>query len=105
MALPFALGEIIERQLARSHAPAEDESAVAIITADVITRLGRKRNRPERLVPHARNVEMALALTIQILLAQIGVPALQHNCQQSELVFFAKSGHRGNEFVSENCCC
>ena len=31
MALPFALGEIIERQLARSHAAAEDEAAVAII--------------------------------------------------------------------------
>ena len=99
VALPFALGEIIERQLARSHAAAEDERAVAIITADVITRLGRKRNGRERFVPHARNVEMALALAIEILLAQIAMPAFEQNGEETQFFFFAQS-HRKLRVVS-----
>ena len=45
---------------------------------------------------HAGNVEMSLALAIQILLAQIAVPTLQNRGQQLQLVFFAQRGHFGN---------
>ena len=99
VALPFALREIIERQLARGHAATEDEGAVAIIAADVIARLGGKRNRGQRLVPHARNVEMALALAIEILFPQIAVPAFEQNGEETKFFFFAQS-HRKLRVVS-----
>ena len=99
VALPFALREIIERQLARSHAAAEDEGAVAIISADVITRLGRKRNRRQRFVPHARDVEMAFALAIEILFPQIAMPAFEQNGEETKFFFFAQS-HRELRVVS-----
>ncbi len=102
VALPFALGEIIERQLARSHAPAEDQGAIAIITADVITRLGRERNRRERFVPHAGNVEMALALAIEILFPQIAMPAFEQNGEETKFFFFAQS-HRELRVVRLRC--
>ncbi len=47
-------------------------------------------------MPHAGNVKMPLALPVQILLAQISVPALENRCQQSEFVFFTQLGHLGS---------
>ena len=91
VALPFALGEIIERQLARSHTAAEDEGAIAIITADVITRLGRERNRRERLVAHPRNMEVALALAIEILFPQIAMPAFEQNGEETKFFFLLRA--------------
>ena len=99
VALPFALREIIERQLARGHAAAEDERAVAIIPHDVIARLGLERNRRERFVPHAGNVEMPFALAIQILFAQIAMPAFEQNGEETKFVFFAQR-HRKLRVVS-----
>ena len=99
VALPFALREIIERQLARSHAAAEHERAIAIISADVVARLGRKRNRRERFVSHARDMEMTFALAIEILFPQIAVPAFEQNGEETKFVFFAQS-HRKLRVVS-----
>jgi hypothetical protein len=36
---------------------------------------------------------MAFALPIQTLLAQIGVPALEHECEEAQLIFFAQFRH------------
>jgi hypothetical protein len=38
-------------------------------------------------------VKMSFALTIKILLAQISVAALQHDAEETELIFFAQGGH------------
>jgi hypothetical protein len=46
---------------------------------------------------HAGDVEMAFALAIQILLAQIPVPALEQDREKAQLIFFADSGHVGSE--------
>ena len=42
---------------------------------------------------HSRRVKMAFALSIQTLLAQIGVPAFEHDRQQPQLIFFAQFRH------------
>jgi hypothetical protein len=44
-------------------------------------------------VSHSRNVEMTFALAIQILLAQIGMAALENRGEKSQLIFFAQGGH------------
>ena len=36
---------------------------------------------------------MSLALPIQVLLAQIGVPAFQHDGEEAPLIFFGQAGH------------
>jgi len=38
-------------------------------------------------------VKMAFALTIQILFAQIGMPALEHDREKAQLIFFAQFRH------------
>jgi hypothetical protein len=38
---------------------------------------------------------MSFALPVQILLAQITVPALENRREQSEFVFFTERGHLG----------
>jgi len=67
----------------------ENKRAVAIITADIIVRLGLKRNRSQRFMSHPRDMKMSLALTIEILLAQITVPALEQNREEAKFVFLA----------------
>src|SRR5438128_4373143 len=55
-------------------------------------------------------MEVALALAIQILLAQIGVPALQDRFEQAKLIFLAQRRHnlsillliRGRVWITEN---
>ena len=44
-------------------------------------------------MPHAGDVEVAFALTIQILLAQIRMPTLQHRGEEPQLFFFAQRWH------------
>ncbi len=88
VALSFALREIIERQVARGHAAPEHECAIAVVAADVIVLLGRKRNRGERFVAHAGDMEMAFALAVEILLAQIAVPAFEEQSEEAEFVLF-----------------
>ncbi len=44
-------------------------------------------------MPHAGNVKVTFALAIQILLAQIGVPALEHDLEKAQLIFFAQLRH------------
>jgi hypothetical protein len=47
----------------------------------------------ERFMTHSRRVKMTFALPIQTLLAQIGMPALQHQRQKTQLIFFAQLRH------------
>ncbi len=89
----IALGKIFQSKLARRHASSKNKAAVAIIRHDVIVLLHRDGNGSERFVPHARNVEVAFALAIQILLAQIRMPALQHRGEKPQLFFFAQRWH------------
>src|SRR6185437_13032211 len=91
----FALREIIQGQLARSDAAPENERAVAIIRHDIIAFDHRHTKRSETFVAHSRNVEMSFALAIQILFAQIAVPALEQDREQTEFLFFAERGHVG----------
>jgi hypothetical protein len=89
----IALGEIFERQLLRRHAAAKNQTAIAIIRHNVIVALHLHRNRGERFVSHPGHMKVPLALTIQVLLAQIGVPALQNRFEETNLIFFAERGH------------
>jgi len=47
----------------------------------------------ERFMTHSRRVKMAFALAIQTLLAQIRMPALQHERQKAQLIFFGQLRH------------
>jgi hypothetical protein len=38
-------------------------------------------------------MEMAFALAIQVLLAQIGMPALEHDLEKAQLIFFGQLRH------------
>ena len=102
-ALALALRHVIERQLARRDAATEHQRAIAIVGDDVIARLHLERDRRQRLVAHAGNVEMPFALPVQVLLAQISVPALEDRGQQSEFIFLAQRGHLGRERCSGVC--
>src|SRR5687767_9998809 len=42
---------------------------------------------------HARNVKVPFALPIQVLLAQIPMPAFQEDCEKAQPNFFAQFGH------------
>ena len=44
-------------------------------------------------MPHARDVEMAFALAIEILFPQIAMPAFEQNGKETKFFFFAQS-HR-----------
>ena len=44
-------------------------------------------------MPHSGNVKVAFALAIQILLAQIGMPALEHDREKAQFIFFAQLRH------------
>ncbi len=92
VALPFALREIIERQLRGGDPATEHKRAVAIITADIIARIAREREGGERLVAHAGNVKVSLPLAIEILFAQIAVPAFEQDGEKAKFVFVAQ-GH------------
>jgi hypothetical protein len=97
VALPRPFREVIDRQLARSDPTTEHERAIAIITGDVIAILQLHAERSQGLMAHPGNVEMSFALTIQILLAQVAVPALEKDREKAQLIFFAESGHGGSE--------
>jgi threonine synthase len=63
--------------------------------------------RGERLVAHAGHVEVTFALAIEILLAQIAVPALEKRRKKSQFLVFAQLGHkqvirRGNRLLRED---
>ena len=88
-----ALGEIFQRELFRRHPAAEHQSAISIIGNDVIARLHLRGDGRERFVPHSRNMKMAFALPDEILLAQIRVPALQNEREETQLIFFGKLRH------------
>ena len=75
----LSLREIIDGQLPRADATTEHQRAIAIEGDNVIILLHLNGNGSERFVPHARNVKVALALAIEILLAQITMPALEQN--------------------------
>jgi hypothetical protein len=47
----------------------------------------------ERFMAHSRRVKMAFALPIQILLAQIGMPALEHDREKAQLICFVQLRH------------
>ena len=89
----IALGKIFQSKFARGHASPENKAAIAIIRNDVIVWLHLDGNGGECFVPHAGNVEVAFALAIQILLAQIRMPAFQHRGEEPQLFFFAQRWH------------
>ena len=89
----FAFGKIFERELSRGHSAAEDQTAVAIKRNDVIVQFHLNGDGGERFMPHAGNVKMTFALSIQILLAQIGMPALEHDREKAQLIFLAQLRH------------
>ena len=86
-----ALGKIFQGQIARRHAPAQNQAAIAIVGDDIIVRLHLHRNRRQRLVAHSGNVKMSFALAIKILLAQIGVAALQHQPEKPQFVLLCSA--------------
>src|ERR1051325_6499324 len=88
-----AFGEVFPPELTRGHAAPEREAAIAIVGHQIIVRLGLNRNGSERFVAHARHMKMAFALAIEVLLAQIGVPALEHQTKKAQLVFLGERGH------------
>ena len=93
--LAFPLREIIQGQLARGDSAAKNERAVAIIGNDIIAVDHRHTERRETFVAHAGNMKMALSLPIQILFAQITVPALEDDREQTQFIFFGERGHSG----------
>ena len=95
VALSFALRKIIERQLAGRDAPAQDNAAVAVVRDNVIAFLHRHAERRQPFMSHSGNVEMSFALAIQILLAQIAMPAFEQDREQAQFIFFAQNGHVG----------
>jgi hypothetical protein len=102
MALAFPLREIIERQLARGDPAAQHQRAVPVIRHDLIALDHRHAKRRESFVAHSGNVKMPFALAIQILLAQIAMPALEQDREQTQFVFFIKSGHPETVMVERN---
>lgn len=96
MTLTSALRKIVEREFARLDAATEHERAIPIITADVIPIAQLNPKRGERLVPHPGNVKVTFALAIKILLAQIAVPALEDDREQTQFILFAERGHVGS---------
>ena len=96
VALSFPLREIIQRQFARRDSAAEHQPAVAVVRANVIAFHHRQAERRQTFVAHAGNMKMTFALTIQILLAQIAMPAFQEKGEKAQLIFFAQRGHLGN---------
>jgi hypothetical protein len=89
----FALGKIFEPKLTHRYAAPEDQSAVTIKRNNVIIRFHLDGDCGERFMTHSRRVKMTLALPIQTLLAQIGMPALKHERQETQLILFAELGH------------
>ena len=85
--------EVFQTQLACGHAPAQHQAAIAIVRDNVIVRLHLDGNGRERFVAHARDMEMALALAIQVLLAQIRVPALEHDRKKTQFILLAQFRH------------
>ena len=73
-----ALCKIFEPELARRHSAPKNKTAVAIIRHDVVVRFHLDRDRRKRLMAHSGNVKMSLALTIQILFAQVRMATLQN---------------------------
>ena len=71
-------GKVFQAKLMCRHTAAEDETAITIIRNNIIVRFHLDRNRSQRFMAHSRDVKMSFALAIQILLAQIGVAALQN---------------------------
>src|SRR4051794_30724502 len=93
VALASALREIVYRELARCDPAPEHERAIAIIPRDVIPVAQLHAERGERLVAHAADVEMSLALAIQILLTEIAMPTLENNREEAKLILFAERWH------------
>ena len=75
------------------HAAAKHQPAIAIIRNDVIIRLHLNGNGGKRFVTHSGDMKVAFALAIQILLAQIGMPALKHDREKAQLIFLAQLRH------------
>jgi hypothetical protein len=93
VALTFALREIIQRQLARRDSATQDDAAVPIIRDNVIAFLHRNAERGQAFVAHPGHMKMTFPLAIEILLAQIAMPALQESGEKAQLIFFAQNGH------------
>ena len=93
VALAFAFGEVIERELARSDPAAENEPTIAVVRRDEIAIDHGEAERGQPFMAHAGNVKVTFALAIQILLAQIAVPAFEQDREQTQFIFLAERGH------------
>src|ERR1051326_4468738 len=100
----FSLGEIVDRKLPRADAATEHERTIAIVGDNVIVLLHLNRDGRECFVPHAGDMEVTLALTIQILLAQIPVPALEQDRQKPQFVLPGQFRHRANLNEKTSTC-
>ena len=79
VAFAFGLREIIDGQLPRADSTTEYQCAIAVEGNNVIILLHLNGNGSERFVAHPRNVKVTFALAIEILLAQVTMPALKQN--------------------------
>src|SRR5204862_8008652 len=77
-------------------AAAENQRAITVIRNEKIALNHGDAERRKSLMAHPRNVEMSFALAIQILLAQIAVPPLEHAREETKFIFFCKRGHYAN---------
>ena len=89
--VPFR--KIFQTELTRRHAAPQYEAAIAIVRNDVIVRLHLNRHSGQRFVTHSGNMKMSLALTDQILLAQVRMAAFHHRAQKPQLIFLAWGRH------------
>src|SRR5438067_6283419 len=94
VAFAFGLREIINGQLPRADSTTEYQRAIAIEGDNVIILLHLNGNGSERFVAHPRNVKVAFALAIEILLAQVTMPALKQNRSESQFLFPGQFWHR-----------
>src|SRR6478735_4317425 len=98
------LCEIIDRQLPRTHPATEDQSTIAIVRDDVIVALHLDRNRGQPFVPHAGDMKMTFALAVEMLLAQIAMPALEQDRQKSQFFFPVQFRHRSTLNEKTSTC-
>src|SRR6059058_839886 len=75
----FGLREIINGQLSRADSTTEYQCAITVEGNNVIILLHLNGNGSERFVAHPGNVKVTFALAIEILLAQVTMPALKQN--------------------------
>src|SRR5258708_6696462 len=81
----LALRHIVQRELIRGHTTPENKSAVPIVGTSVVVGLHEHADRREGFVALTRDMEMSLALAVEVFLAQVSVTALENRQKQFAL--------------------